>query len=89
MAMKNYHIRKDDDVNRVMDNDNRVVYSSVRHSAVRVDKHPYLSGFSKLIDFGSSYQELLKDIHRSPSQSIRNYWENVGKYTLDVMADNT
>jgi hypothetical protein len=42
----------------------------------------------KLVDFGSSYRDLLKEVQRSPSQSIRNYWENVGTYTLDIIADN-
>lgn len=88
MTVKKYHIEKDDDLIMVKNNKGRVVYYSNRHSVVRVDKHPYLAGFSKLVDFGSSYRELLKNVQRSPSQSIRKYWENVGTYTLDVMADN-
>ena len=88
MIAQKYHIKKDDDLIMVKNNEGRVVYSSNRNSVVRVDKHPYLAGFSKLVDFGSSYREFLKNVQRSPSQSIRKYCENVGTYTLDVMADN-
>lgn len=88
MAIKKYHIKKDNGLTMVQDSEGRVVYSSTRHSIVRVDKHPYLAGFSKLADFGSSYHKLLKNVQRSPSHSIRKYWENVGTYTLNVMADN-
>ena len=88
MTVKKYHIKKDDGLIMVKDSDGSTVYSSTRHSIVKVDKHPYLAGFSKLVDFGSSYRELLKEVQRSPSQSIRKYWENVGTYTLDIIADN-
>jgi hypothetical protein len=88
MALKNYHIRKEKDMIQVMDDDNHVVYSSTRHSVVQKDRHPYITGLSKLIDFSSSYRELLDRVQKSPSQSIRKYWENVGTYTLDVMTDN-
>jgi hypothetical protein len=88
MALKNYHIRKEKDMIQVMDDDNYVVYSSTRHSVVQKDRHPYISGFSKLVDFGNSYSGLLKKVQKAPSLSIRSYWENVGTYTLDVMADN-
>ena len=88
MALKNYHIRKEKDMIQVMDDDNHVVYSSTRHSVVQKDRHPYISGFSKLVDFGNSYSGLLKKVQKAPSQSIRSYWENVGTYTLDVMVDN-
>jgi hypothetical protein len=88
MALKNYHIRKERDMIRVTDDDNRVVYSSTRHSVVQMDKHPYITGCSRLFDFGNSYRELLDRVQRSPSQSIQKYWENVGTYTLNVLADN-
>ena len=88
MAIKKYHIKKEGRLVTVKDRNGSTVYSSTRHSVVRADKHPCVSGFSKLVDFGNSYSGLLKKVQQSPSQSIRRYWENVGTYTLDVMADN-
>ncbi|MCH3993383.1 MAG: hypothetical protein LKH27_08455 [Prevotella sp.] len=88
MALKNYRIKKEGRLVTVTDHNGSTVYSSTRHSVVRADRHPYISGFSKLVDFGNSYSGLLKKVQKAPSQSIRSYWENVGTYTLDVMVDN-
>jgi hypothetical protein len=88
MAIKKYHIKKEGRLVTVKDRDGKTVYSSTRHTVVRADRHPYISGFSKLVDFGNSYSGLLKKVQKSPSRSIRSYWENVGTYTLDVMARN-
>lgn len=89
MANKKYRIKKNGSRFFVFNDHGTLVFKSRRHSPIKRDKHPYLTGFSKIADFGESYEELLKRIEEQDSSNrIRRYWENVGTYALNVMAEN-
>lgn len=89
MAKTKYHIKKHhNNAVYVLDDEGNVVYTSTRHSLVQPDSHPYLSGFLKIADMGSSYDRLLKRVHKSPTKSIQDYWDNIGSYTMNVIADH-
>lgn len=61
---------------------------SIADASIRKrDKHPYISGFSKLVGWNDSYSDMLSSLQRTPAQALRHYWHNVGVYTWNVVID--
>ena len=87
MKRKKYQIKKSRNVYVILGDKDKELYSTKRHFIVKPDNHPWISGFSKIADCYSSYDELLKVVNRTPATAIRNYWENVGTYVLDAVED--
>lgn len=84
--MTKFHIKKQGNSISIIDEDGNILYTSARHSVAKKEKHPYLSGFSKIVDFGDSYSDLLNMVRSDTvSNRIRSYWENTGNYVLDVL----
>lgn len=71
----------------IMDDKENILYRAHRHYVTNPDKHPYISGFSKIADWYDSYNELLRIVRKSPTTAIRNYWDNVGSYVLDAVKE--
>lgn len=45
-----------------------------------------MTGFSKIADLGNNYSEMLTLLRlNNTSNRIRDYWENVGNYALNIM----
>ena len=83
MTKKRFQIKREGKLITILDGDGHTLYSSARHSIVKKDSHPYLTGFSKIADLGDSYSEILALLQMSnTSNRIRNYWNNVGNYAL-------
>lgn len=57
-------------------------------SSAKKDKHPFISGFSKIIDWNNSYNKMLGDLQRTPTQAMHCYWQNVGIYTWDAITND-
>ncbi|WP_196801133.1 hypothetical protein [Prevotella sp. AGR2160] len=85
MVQKKYYIRRKSNYVFVVDNDGNVVYSSEHHSPVITDKHPFISGFTKLFGDRSMERKLRRRISLSPSARLNGYWENVGNYLVNSL----
>lgn len=86
MTKNKIQIKREGKLITVLDEKGHVLCSSTRHSVVRKDKHPYMTGFSKIADLGNSYSEMLTLLRlNNTSNRIRDYWENVGNYALNIM----
>ncbi len=87
MTKNKIQIKRDGGVITVLDEEGRTLYSSARHSDIKKDNHPFMAGFSKIADLGDSYADMLTLLRLNKSSNkLKNYWENVGHYALDVMS---
>lgn len=86
MTKNKIQIKREGKLITVLDEKGHVLCSSTRHSVVRKDEHPYMTGFSKIADLGNNYSEMLTLLRlNNTSNRIRDYWENVGNYALNIM----